>query len=523
MPTVNIPQYIKNMGHRILCFILNIEDDAGIDLINGKCELSHERTEILNLYIKFCRDIQIINIDHGNIYFLLNHAISGYIVSNRHVFNLWREKLGGERIYFDHPDPVLASASKIALEIFPLSLVNKITDYYPPPYSLFPIHRLEEEKKLIDAVLADPSLSKLFTIIGENELDTYCKYMTSTGAGETIQLAVFPDALMKNAFDLMKIRGNISHKALLDSVSEIIHMLRCIAEGREIEVPTFMGFENVGLNGLSEIDLDGEKIKAYNKEILSLLPLEARPSALGGEEIPLGMMLEKKFPYKARLGVELDRNMYPPEFKQVKEKLDLIRENISFAMALAVKRTPPIGINLAWILIFDPLSFGTKISWNSSTRSPMPYHLLESNDSDAIAQWYKTINNGKDKNIRLAIRRIISALNERSNPIDGFIDSIVAWENLFGGNAELGYRISVSISKLLKSNLCDRIEFRSRVNNFYKKRSEIIHGTAEPTYADAVQMRDECVQIALDVIRKLYEKHQDLLLDKDRSIKLGLL
>ena len=55
-----------------------------------------------------------------------------------------------------------------------------------------------------------------------------------------------------------------------------------------------------------------------------------------------------------------------------------------------------------------------------------------------------TINATDDSKIRIAIRRVLSAINERMNPVDGFVDVIIAWENLFGGNAELSFRISTA-------------------------------------------------------------------------------
>ena len=153
----------------------------------------------------------------------------------------------------------------------------------------------------------------------------------------------------------------------------------------------------------------------------------------------------------------------------------------------------------------------------------MPRYLLKSNEVEAITYWSKIINDSDDEKIRLAIRRILSAINDRMNPIDGFIDSIIAWENLFGGNAELSYRISVSIAKLLKESQEERLELQSKVVKYYTERSKIVHGVKEISHDIAIQKRDECLQIALDAIKKLYEEHHDLLSDAERSKKIALL
>jgi hypothetical protein len=58
--------------------------------------------------------------------------------------------------------------------------------------------------------------------------------------------------------------------------------------------------------------------------------------------------------------------------------------------------------------------------------------------------------------------------------------------------------------------------------NYYKDRSKIVHGVKDITHDEAVRKRNECLSIALAAIKKLYEEHQDLLSDPDRSKKLAL-
>lgn len=515
------------MGHKILGFILNIEVEDALAVLNGQYDLSEERAEVLNNFIQTCRQLRMQGIDQGDVDFSVFHILPQILQNNRHIFNVWHEQLGGEQVHVDIPDPVVSSASKIALEIFPLFLIKLPTNSHFFIDTLSHLssltYKLEERQTLIDSVMADPSLVKLFTNVGENEMDTHCQYMASSGRGGGLQLAVFPNTLVANAYELMKIRGDISREALLASVAETIEMLRNLGEGNQIEVPAFVGFHNVGLDDFSEMELESGKVRAYNEEILSLIPSQARPSTLGGENKILGLILEYKYPYQIILGEQQGRNRWPPELEQARKKLDLAQENLSFTLALAINRTPAIGINQAWSLVFDPLCHGTNISWSHSARSPMPHYLLKRNEIDAIKYWSKIINDSDDEKIRLAIRRILSSINDRMNPIDGFIDSIIAWENLFGGNAELSYRISVSIAKLLKEDLEERLELQRKIVKFYTDRSKVVHGVKEITHDVAVEKRDECLRIALDAMKKLYEEHHDLLADTERSKKLALL
>jgi hypothetical protein len=111
------------------------------------------------------------------------------------------------------------------------------------------------------------------------------------------------------------------------------------------------------------------------------------------------------------------------------------------------------------------------------------------------------IKGSGDGKIRIAIRRILSSINGRMNPIDGFVDSVIAWENLFGGDAELSYRISISISKLLEESQQRRLELQKKIVNYYKDRSKIVHGVKDITHAEAVRKRNECLAIALAAIK----------------------
>ncbi len=515
------------MGHQVLQFILNLEENQAIGVSEGKYELDTEREEILNNFIGICRKLRMQSLDQGDVDFSVFHTLPQIIQDDKHIFNLWHEKLGGEKIELNCDDPLVKSASKIALEIFPLFLIKlpSSSHFFISAFSHFSllIYKLSERQVLIDAIKHDVSMSKLFTEVGENDMDTHCQYMASSGRGGSLQLAVFPDTLVANAFELMKLRGEISQQSLLLAVNETVQMLRDIGEGNQVEVPAFVGFHNVGFNDFSELDIESGKLRAYNDEILSLLPNEAWPSTLSGENKILGLLLECKYPYKVKLGKQEGHGRWPPELEKARSQLDKAKENLSFTLALAIDRSPPIGITQAWTLVFDPIGQGTGMSWSYRARSPMPHYLLNQNEMAAVIYWSKLVNESNDEKIRLAIRRILSSINERMNPIDGFIDSIIAWENLFGGNAELSYRISVSIAKLLAENQEDRLELQNKAVKYYTERSKIVHGVKEVSHEVATQKRDECLKIALDVMKKLYEEHHDLLTDADRSKKLALL
>ncbi|RZN13606.1 MAG: hypothetical protein EF812_07330 [Methanosarcinales archaeon] len=531
MSSIEIPPFVKNMGHKILAYMLNINDQNALELTNGNFDLDENQLEVFKGFIQICRQLRIQSIDQGDVDSRIMYSLPEIFLGEKHLFNVWREQLGGKLLTIETEDKVVNLASCLALELYPLFLIKppRSRHHFANTFShiSLALYKLSAHKELYKEILKDDSLKKIFSNIGENDMDTTGSYMASTGLGGGIQLSVFPERLISNAYELIQLHGLISQEALLQAIEQVINMVRDVANGKTIHVPVFVGFQNLGLENIDLIDIEWGKIRGYNPEMLDLIPQEARPSSLGGENKTLGFILESEYPYKVDFSPQNeDKCVWPPELEQARNKLDNTKENLSLIFALAIERDPPVGINVAWTLIFDPMSLGANISWPKRTISPMPYYLLSSDSSESVKYWSSIITSLNDNKIRIAIRRILSSINERANPIDGFVDSIIAWENLFGANAELSYRISISISKLLKASLEDRLKLQKEIVDFYNDRSKIVHGSKEISYEDAEQKRNECLQIALCSLRKLYENHQELIEDidsTDRSKKLALM
>ena len=529
MSSIEIPLFVKNMGNQIIAYILNISDQNALDLINGNFNLDRKQQDVIKEFIGICRQLRIQSIDQGDVDFNMMHSLHQIYRGEKHLFNVWREHLGGESITIEAEDRVVYLVSCLALEIYPLFLIKPAHSGHHFADRFFHLsaglYRFTARNNLFGEIVKDDSLKKIFSIIGRTDMETTGNYLASTGRGGGIQLSGLPGTLILNAYELMHLRGSISKEALLSALEEVIKMVRDVAEGKTISVPVFIGFHNIGLENIDFLDIEWGRIRKYSSEILDLIPPAARPSTLSGENISLGFILESECPYKVDFSRQSadERWIWPPELEQARSKLEKAQENLGLTFALAIDRDPPLGITRAWTLIVDPISHGPSISWSNKLRSPVPHYLLSSGSSESLKHWSSTVNSSNDETIRIAIRRILSAINERTNPIDGFVDSVIAWENLFGGNDELSFRISISISKLLKELPEDRLALQKKIVKFYNDRSKILHGLKEISYEDAVQKRNECLNIALSSLRKLYEEHQDLIEDPDRSKKLALM
>ncbi|MCI5209227.1 MAG: hypothetical protein D3910_10630, partial [Candidatus Electrothrix sp. ATG2] len=268
----------------------------------------------------------------------------------------------------------------------------------------------------------------------------------------------------------------------------------------------------ISIDDIGDIKTDWGVIRPVGEGISELVPRHSSVTRISGKQYRLGFVLESTYPYKVNFTDEAEDRKSPKEINDAAKRINETNENISFCFSLACDRNPPVGMSLAWTMVFDPINHGTQVTSNSIRRSPMPFYLVrDTKESDALIEWSKRIKKTDDKNIQLAIKRILSAINERTNPIDSFIDTVIAWENLFGANAELGFRISVSIAKLLGETEAQIKGIQKKVNDYYNKRSKIVHGVNEVTNEEAINFREECLDITLKVIRKLYTEKVELI------------
>jgi hypothetical protein len=81
-----------------------------------------------------------------------------------------------------------------------------------------------------------------------------------------------------------------------------------------------------------------------------------------------------------------------------RKKVDELTEDISFSFSLAFQRNPPVSMYLAWEMIFDPITHGTKVGYFSNSRTTITHFVLKENkEKDNIVVWCNRIKNTDDK------------------------------------------------------------------------------------------------------------------------------
>jgi hypothetical protein len=192
-------------------------------------------------------------------------------------------------------------------------------------------------------------------------------------------------------------------------------------------------------------------------------------------------------------------------------------EDVPFAFALATQREEPVGCVQTWTSILDPLNAGSSATWRPRSPTAVNPYVATNEDLIAVGEWVQRISDADDSAIEIARRRVVSAIASRDDPTDGFVDAVIAWENLFGSrDGELRFRVSGAIAKLL-AEPSDRVAMQRRLQTQYDVRSSVVHGGAHLDSVKARTERDSAIGTALAVLRVLYSERQDLLVDTNRA------
>jgi Apea-like HEPN len=113
--------------------------------------------------------------------------------------------------------------------------------------------------------------------------------------------------------------------------------------------------------------------------------------------------------------------------------------------------------------------------------SPSHWYLQQI-DAWAAAQaerFARLLETNYGEGVALACRRILSAAVERQRWDDILVDSVIAWENLVGGEAETNFRTTVAMAHLLEpSSFERRREAQARLQRIYSARSQVVHGSS---------------------------------------------
>lgn len=167
--------------------------------------------------------------------------------------------------------------------------------------------------------------------------------------------------------------------------------------------------------------------------------------------------------------------------------------------------------------IFNPIihSSSTWKSQRSATGQEVNFETLNLSE---LRKWLEILNEQDPKPVSIAIRRMFDAYILHRSAIDGFMDIVIACESIFGGNAELSFRISTAMAKLIHPNdFEERKKTQKQIKDIYNNRSKIVHGVKKPDHDQCIKDRDKLCNYLLQCLRIIFSEKSELLQDSNRS------
>lgn len=381
-------------------------------------------------------------------------------------------------------------------------------------------------------VISDPALTRLFPdaqlreASDDNELvKIYTYIIVSSGHGGGLQLSRLADQLLKNSYDRMALSGNVDVDIYLDTVLSVLEEMRSLALGKQVEIPVGVGLANIKLLTDQRIGIRGAELRSTGpQDGRWLLPLNMLASVVLITTIPLQLLQVGGNPPTEPATGNISFDKYEPAFDVARKALQRRIELVRFALLLASLPGPYFASQQDMTRIFDPF-YQTAIA-SAPTFSPSLNSevLIDPLSFPVIESWIlKTRNH--PRTLDIAMRRLLSAATSRSNPLDGLIDAVLAWENMFSGTPETTLRVCGAISHLLEqADYQKRQQFFDELKKLYATRSSLVHGSSEPEIREASLMRDRAVDIGLQCMARLYD-YPDLLdlksTVRSRNILLG--
>lgn len=524
-----IPISVRKLGSQVAAYVLNL-DEAEVDrFFNGKSELDEERQKIFDEYANMIRTMNVRSAQSESLSPSIGRHIRGQVAEDgKHVFNLWRTRLGGELPSFSSGNALDDVMSELAIEAYVPFLIDSNLPRNGYPYrGYFFISDSQNSANIkiaYEAIMQDVDFAKLFSARGEDEYDTRGAYLDNVGTGGDFQLLTFPAFILGKAYELMRLNEKMSPIDLVYYTKQVLDMMRAVLGGEMVRLPSFIGVQNVAFDENFEIVTVYGKLRRFGSGLKYFLPEKVRLTDDDG--LDLTVVLETDYEYRAQFSADLDDLVDLIDDKKTpfwdRKELRLIAEDLSLAFMLAIERDTPVGANCNSYYIFNLFGINTSANWNGNFQFITRPYAASYRDLVKVDEWCKLIRDTKDEKIRIAIRRVVSSVATRSNFIDGFVDAVIALECLFGGHAEVTLRISGAVAKLLHSSGLDRDRCQKTVSKLYGDRSKIVHGSKEWTNTEAYEKWKEVVGIVLECLRKLYTEHPNLIPDLERSTKILL-
>ncbi|WP_405004965.1 HEPN domain-containing protein [Kitasatospora purpeofusca] len=374
-----------------------------------------------------------------------------------------------------------------------------------------------DRRQLATLVMEDQKIAKIFYQPGDDFLGPSGQFISNAGLAGIIQLDTLLHSIFERAWGELPAGATPEDFSL--AAADCFEKTRAVLIGEAKTVLTRIHFTGVLLPDDCVMELAEGRVRPtrpseYQRAPQSLAG-QLQASSESGEvttiEYSGDIAFEVPFDYKFKIGAVAQEKLQQWwEQNLPGERIEQTVTRLRFALLMAVKREHRVQIIGSWQVTDDPLS-GSSMSWSDTKNAGITPTRLTQSEVDSWGRWYERLKSPGIDKVQLALRRVLRAMSERRDPADVLIDSVIAWENLFGTkDGEPTFRITMCLATLLRDDPEERVQLRTELGKIYNLRSKIVHGSADLKPADVPQC-DASLEIAIDAIKALIDQRPDIL------------
>lgn len=532
--------YSPAVGDRFLAYLLNLSEDQLSKVRSGQLTLNEAQQEAV-VVLRQIVDVRLpYETQDENKREVLRALLIQPDDRNIPVARRFFQQSGGVDPKIKTTDAVELAVAQLARDVFPAYLLPR-DERYPIPigeghYVTSTIFRHPMQESFAQAVFGDPTLSAVFPK-KDPSIESSTWLWRNTGNGGGVQLVMLPEHILNGAWRHIKNDDPTADMFIAEALKELRIVRDLLVKGAH-DIAAILAFTGVKLpETKKKVALsDGYSLEETQPADRELAPDSLKQTLSGTDSTGTNtvinydgdVLLRFPFPLKARALSLPKAGEVPtwPEDMRPPLSVEHISERLRLSLLMAVQREYRVQLIPTWRYYDDPFGYGKAGSWFDPKNAVglMPTQLSDE-EVEAWVDWYQTLSNPDLANIQLAVTRILRAAAERREPSDVLIDSVIAWENIFGtSEGEPTLRVTASLALLLEHATAKREELRSKLAKIYSLRSTIVHGNRALKNSE-VPLCQEALDVALRAVRALARDRKDILGLTDgaaRSLRLIL-
>lgn len=175
------------------------------------------------------------------------------------------------------------------------------------------------------------------------------------------------------------------------------------------------------------------------------------------------------------------------------------------AFVLASHQNPPCAPMVTFETVLLPLME------QNSYRNPgilfpvQPTVRPNAQELEDAEAWAERLEESWAGTLQIAVRRLVSAIAQRSEKVDALIDAVIAWESLVGTRRDKADKVPRALAILLKNDPSEGSNLFDRLKEIYGLRTDVVHGHAVSD-ADVSAASRDAIKAGLDAIRELHDR-----------------